>query len=209
MVHEESSFDRLLKSGKEAISPSNLFIKAIIFLSVLILTAVPYVIRNFDSVWSNAQSSGATNANQLVVAYLFALWSAVKTGYLVGLSTLADTMLNFTNYLGDLRIGTLLISAMILLAGTVSVYSIISFIMNVLDREKGEAYNKMYAVAISLAITLIVLAPASYIIMDGETVTSSVPLPELEEDQIEILENATQGSEESDVVVINMLGDDE
>lgn len=206
-MSEVSTSDRVYNSFTDATKSLPMKIFAFVFLAIF--TAIPYIIYNLNKVWVDVTAVGEATAGSLAWGYTIAIYMAVKTGYLLGLSTLFDSLLNIFTLINEWKIGTIIFSAVILLFAVGSVFQIVSFILDATDRKQGKAYSRTMAVAVSLVVVLF-LAGASNLIMDGETITSSLTFPTTEGIS-ELIGNTTiineTVSEEITTTIIDMAGE--
>ena len=196
-----------LDSLFDAVKPGNVISKLLQFLFFGLITATPYVVQNLDKVAQTVQDSGATGIG-VIFTFFKALFGAMWIGVGIGLSTVFGTIIHIKDVIGELQIGTMIFSAIVIIFATLMIYQPTRLLFNILDLQKGREHSAVTIMAISLVLTLVVASPLAYLLSGGETITSGLD----SDDEIEQPEeisgetmNETQTNETGIVNSINML----
>lgn len=169
MAGNKSFGDSLL----DALSPGNVILKLFQFIIFGLLTAFPYLINNLNQVHGKVVAAGASGVGAAWL-YVKALLGATWKGMFIGLSTLWDAMMNYSTVIGERQIGTMFFVAIVLLFATLTVYQPIRLMFDILDRQKGEGHSAWLVGLVSLVVILIVAAPISSFVLEGQTITSGI-----------------------------------
>jgi len=195
---------KLSNAFADALKPGKIIFKLVMFFVFGFLTAVSYIIYNIDQVWNNVTNDGGTKMS-FILAYLGALTKAMWIGIGIGLSTLWNTLINLGTTLSSHHYGTLIYSVIVLGLVSVMVYQVVSFILDATDKQMGRGYSMLTGVAISIGLTLLVFAPISHAILDGQTITSGVE-NNAELDLLdELLNNTIEPDLNEEIAGINLL----
>lgn len=205
MSNENSSFwDKLFRSGADALNPLTIIIRFAIFLGFGFLTAFPYLIRNLNQLNSKIPDGVSLGVKAW---YLFlALIETTSKGMVIGLSTLWDILLRLDIVIAEKLIGDIFYGVLVLILATLAIYTFpISTIFNFADLKKGAHYSKFWAFIFSVIIIIFIAAPLSNMWLEGDTLTSDIDSDE-KEDLEQKLENSTESDElVEDETIVNGL----
>jgi hypothetical protein len=186
MNEKKGMWAKLLDSGADALNPVNILVKIVFFFTFAVLTSFAYIVKNLDTVF---EAGGSW------LTYFFAFSKATWQGVAIGSSTLWHLLLNWEEKITiGHHYGTLAYAILVLILTTVIVYQVVAILFDIFDAQSGKHYPKIVAVLLSALIACFVLAPISYNIVDGDTLTSNIK----EADDFGVL-NETQIEEKNEL----------
>lgn len=207
MSHRRTSgsFADFTDSLLDALRPGNVILKFVQLIIFGLITATPYLIFNLDQVTGKVQAAGATGFFMKALLYAKALMGATFTGMIIGFTTLFDTIIHVSTVFKEHMIGTIIFSAIVLLFGTLTVYQPTRLIFNILDMQKGRRHSRSLVIVTSLVLVVFVISPISYLLNDGETITSGLADKNKDNSTNQTVPENNQSNSSNEDKIINSL----
>lgn len=194
-----------MDSFLDAFKAGNIFLKIVMFLFFGLITATPYLIYNLNNAQMKIAETGITGI-PAGLKYLGALLSSIWAGIFIGMSTIFATILSI--FKGQYLMADIVFSAIVLIFGTLTLFQPIRLFMNAIDMKKGRQHSRSLVMLISVVIILIIVAPFSYLALDGKTITSGVSEDvNIKEELKEEIFNITEENNNSIIPTINLLNE--
>ena len=150
----ESNFS---ESAASLLFPDNIILKTIVFFAYGIVTSLPYLFKNLST----------TKVEGSAVSYYL---SQAGKGFLVGLSTIYNNLLNITTIISQRMFLSLLLTLFLLVFAVMTFYQIADIFIRLTDI--GKSFSPISVGIFSLLI-IIVLSPLASVITEGKTITDS------------------------------------
>jgi hypothetical protein len=196
MSEEKGIFSKLFESGADALNPLNVLIRLAFFMFFGLITALPYTIRNLDSISLSGDGS--------FINYTLAFLSASQEGFFIGLSTLGKLMSDFfSGSLENIPLGTAIFSIFVLIFAIWTFMQPIGLIVNTFDLIKGNKAGNVVIALLGSILLVVMLSPFAYSILDGKTITSE--LESNTDDSFDINQTANESIESNENTVVNSI----